>query len=147
MLRLLHMLPSCETFFHKADHFNRQFLCCEGRFKNLYPRNVSTLKETFFEKTDEFKIESTREQTLFKHVSLFLYLNQYALRVKEEKNNRNTHFDQEDWTQFGVTFNQFTRKTQSFVWQRSTVHYLGLLKEKKRIRSKKFYNENNIKSS
>ena len=87
--------PSCETFFHKADHFNRHLLCFEDRLKNLHPRIVSTLKETFFEKTDEFKIESTMEQTLFKQVSLFLCLNQYALRGKEEKNNKNTIFDQE----------------------------------------------------
>ena len=63
--------PSCDTFFHKADHFNRHLLCCKDRIKNIYPKNVYTLRETLFEKLDGFNIEYTIEQTLFKNIAIF----------------------------------------------------------------------------
>ena len=63
--------PTCDTFFHKADHFNRHLLCCKDRIKNIYPKNVYTLRETLFEKLDGFNIEYTIEQTLFKNVAIF----------------------------------------------------------------------------
>ena len=51
--------PTCDTFFHKADHFNRHLLCCKDRNKNFYPKNVYSLRETLFEKLDGFNIEYT----------------------------------------------------------------------------------------
>ena len=30
--------PTCDTFFHKADHFNHHLLCCKDRIKNIYPK-------------------------------------------------------------------------------------------------------------
>ena len=39
--------------------------------KNIYPKNVYTLRETLFEKLDGFNIEYTKEQTLFKNVAIF----------------------------------------------------------------------------
>ena len=42
--------PTCDTFFHKADHFNKHLLRCKDRIKNIYPKNVYTLRETLFEK-------------------------------------------------------------------------------------------------
>ena len=63
--------PTCDTFFHKADHFNKHLLRCKDRIKNIYPKNVYTLRETLFEKLDGFNIEYTKEQTLFKNVAIF----------------------------------------------------------------------------
>ena len=63
--------PTCDTFFHKADHFNKHLLRCKDRIENIYPKNVYTLRETLFEKLDGFNIEYTKEQTLFKNVAIF----------------------------------------------------------------------------
>ena len=42
--------PTCDTFFDKADQFQRDLLCCKDRIKNIYPKNVHTLRVTLFEK-------------------------------------------------------------------------------------------------
>ena len=62
--------PTCDTFFHKADHFNKHLPQCKDRIKNIYPKNVYALRETLFEKLDGFNIEYTKEQTLFKNVAM-----------------------------------------------------------------------------
>ena len=73
--------PTCDTFFHKADHFNRHLLCCKDRIKNTYPTIAYTLPRTLFEKLDEFNIEYTKEQTLIKKVAI-LTLNQLPCHPK-----------------------------------------------------------------
>ena len=73
--------PTSDTFFHKADHFNRHLLCCKERIKNIYPKSVYTLQETLFEKLDGFKIEYTKNKPYSK-MSLFSTLNQFACHPK-----------------------------------------------------------------
>ena len=63
--------PTCDTVFFKADNFNKHILPCKDRIKNIYRRNVYTLRETLFEKLDRFNIEYTKEKTLFKNVAIF----------------------------------------------------------------------------
>ena len=63
--------PTCDTFFYKVDHFNKHLLRCKDRIKNIYPKNVYTLRERLFEKLEGFNIEYTKEQTLFKNVAIF----------------------------------------------------------------------------
>ena len=63
--------PNCDTFFNISQNFNKLLLRCNNRIKNIYPKNVYTLRETFFEKLDGFNIEYTIEQTLFKNVAIF----------------------------------------------------------------------------
>ena len=39
--------PSCDTFFHKSDHFNHHILRCKNRVRHYYPKNVYELHENF----------------------------------------------------------------------------------------------------
>ena len=48
--------PSCDTFFHKSDHFNQHLLRCKDRLRHIYPKNVYGLCETLFEKLEGFSL-------------------------------------------------------------------------------------------
>ena len=63
--------PTCDIFFNVSQNFNKHLLRCKDRIKNIYPKNVYTLRETLFKKLDGFNIEYTKEQTLFKNVAIF----------------------------------------------------------------------------
>ena len=63
--------PTCDSFFKLSQNCNKHLLGCKERIKNIYPKNVYTLRETLFEKLDGFNIEYTIEQILFKNVAVF----------------------------------------------------------------------------
>ena len=56
--------PSCDTFFHKSDHFNQHLLRCKDRVRHFYPKNVYELRETLFEKVSE-------DNKLFNNLAIF----------------------------------------------------------------------------
>ena len=63
--------PSCDVFFNHSGHFNRHLRTCKERVKNVYPRGVYSLKETFFQKLENFSIAYPEDCTLFKNFSAF----------------------------------------------------------------------------
>ena len=63
--------PSCDTFFHKSDHFNRHLIRCEDIVRHIYPKNAYTLRETIFEKLDGFNIPYTEDQKLLSNAAIF----------------------------------------------------------------------------
>ena len=63
--------PTCDKFFLKAENVNMHLLPCKDRIKNIYHKIVYSLRETLFEKLDEFSIEYTKEQTLFQNFAIF----------------------------------------------------------------------------
>ena len=52
--------PICDSFFHKADHFNRHLFCCRDQVKTFI--HVYTLGEKLSEKLVGFNFEYTKEQ-------------------------------------------------------------------------------------
>ena len=71
--------PTCDTIFHKADHFNRHLLCCKDRIKNIYPKNVFTLSCL---KKWMVSTLSTPKKKPYSKMSLFLTLNQFSCHPK-----------------------------------------------------------------
>ena len=63
--------PSCDVFFSHSGHFNRHLKTCKERVKNVYPRGVYSLRETLFEKLDNFSIAYPEEYTLFNNLAVF----------------------------------------------------------------------------
>ena len=63
--------PSCDVFFNHSGHFNRHLKTCKERVKNIYPRGVYSLRETLFEKLDNFSIAYPEDYTLFKNLAVF----------------------------------------------------------------------------
>ena len=63
--------PTCDTFFNLSQNFNKHLLRCKDRIRNIYPKNVYTLRETLFEKLDGFNIQLTKERILFKSFAIF----------------------------------------------------------------------------
>ena len=63
--------PSCDVFFNHSGNFNRHLKTCKERVKNVYPRGVYSLRETLFEKLDNFSIAYPEDDTLFKNLALF----------------------------------------------------------------------------
>ena len=62
--------PSCDTFFHKSDHFHHHRLRCKVRVRHNYPKNVYELRQTFG-KLDGFNIPVTEVNKLFKNLAIF----------------------------------------------------------------------------
>ena len=58
-------------FFNHSGHFNRHLKNCKERAKNDYPRGVYSLRETLFEKLDNFSIAYPEDDTLFKNLAVF----------------------------------------------------------------------------
>ena len=64
--------PSCDVFFNHSGHFNRHLKTCKERVKNIYPRGVYySLRETLFEKLDNFSITYPEDYTLFRNFVVF----------------------------------------------------------------------------
>ena len=63
--------PSCDTFFHNSDHFNKHLIRCKDRVHYIYPKNAYILRETIFEKLDGCNIPYTEEHKLFRNVAIF----------------------------------------------------------------------------
>ena len=62
---------TCDKFFKHSGHFNRHVTSCDGRVKQIYPKSVYQLRETLFDKLDNFGIQYTDDQKLFKHFAIF----------------------------------------------------------------------------
>ena len=54
--------PNCDTFFNKTFNLERHLTTCNGRVKNVYPRNVYKTRETLFDKLDAFGVKYTSQQ-------------------------------------------------------------------------------------
>ena len=63
--------PSCDTFFHKSDHFNQHLLRCKDRVRHIYPKNVYELRETLFEKLEGFNLPVFDDNKLFSNLAIF----------------------------------------------------------------------------
>ena len=63
--------PICDTFFNRTFNLERHLATCSERVKNVYPRNVYQIRETFFDKLDSFSIRYTSEQKVFKNLAMF----------------------------------------------------------------------------
>ena len=63
--------PSCDVFFNHSGHFNRHLKTCKERVKNIYPRGAYSLRETLFEKLDNFSIAYPEDYTLFRIFVVF----------------------------------------------------------------------------
>ena len=58
-------------FFNHSGHFNRHLKTCKERVKNIYPRGVYSLRETLFEKLDNFSITYPEDYALFRNFVVF----------------------------------------------------------------------------
>ena len=58
-------------FFNHSGHFNRHLKTCKERVKNIYPRGAYSLRETLFEKLDNFSITYPEDYTLFRNFVVF----------------------------------------------------------------------------
>ena len=63
--------PSCDVFFNHSGHFNRHLKTCKERVKNIYPRGAYSLRETLFEKLDNFSITYPEDIALFRNFVVF----------------------------------------------------------------------------
>ena len=63
--------PSCDVFFNHSGNFNRHLKTCKERVKNVYPRGAYSLRETLFEKLDNFSIAYPEDHTLFRNFVVF----------------------------------------------------------------------------
>ena len=63
--------PSCDVFFNHSGNFNRHLKTCKERVKNVYPRSVHSLRETPFERLNNFSIAYPEDDTLFKNLAVF----------------------------------------------------------------------------
>ena len=63
--------PSCDVFFNHSGNFNRHLRTCKERVKNIYSRGVFLLKETLFQKLENFSIAYPEDCTLFKKFAVF----------------------------------------------------------------------------
>ena len=63
--------PSCEVFFNHSGNFNRHLKTCTQRVKNIYRRCAYSLRETLFEKLDNFSIAYPEQITLFRAFVVF----------------------------------------------------------------------------
>ena len=63
--------PTFDCYFNRPGNLERHLTTCQERVKQVYPKTVYQLKETFFDKLDSFNMPSTDKQQLFKNVALF----------------------------------------------------------------------------
>ena len=56
-----------DTILSKTGNLERHLITCGERVKHIYPKNVSQLRETLFEKLDFFNIPYREDQKLFKN--------------------------------------------------------------------------------
>ena len=62
---------SCDCFFNRSNNFNRHLMSCKDRVRDIYPKNVYTLRETLFEKLEGFNITVLKDNTLFNNLAIF----------------------------------------------------------------------------
>ena len=74
--------PTCDTFSHKADHFNRHLFCCKDRISKTFTPKKFILYERRCLKIWLGSILSTPNNKLYSKMSLFLTLNQFACHPK-----------------------------------------------------------------
>ena len=48
--------PSCDSFFKRSEFLKKHLPRCKDRVKHIYPKNVSELRETLFEKLEGFNL-------------------------------------------------------------------------------------------
>ena len=65
------------SFSAKLETWERHLVICKDRIKHVYPRNVYKLRETLFDKLDFFSIPNTKEQQLFKNLTVFDFDRQF----------------------------------------------------------------------
>ena len=58
-------------FFNKSDNFNKHLVRCKDRVKHIYPKNVYELRETLFEKLEEFSLPVSEDNKLFNNLAFF----------------------------------------------------------------------------
>ena len=58
-------------FFNHSGHFNRHLKTCKERVKNIYPCSAFSLRETLFEKLDNFSITYPEDYTLLRNFVVF----------------------------------------------------------------------------
>ena len=63
--------PNCDNFFNRTINLEPHVATRSERVKNVYPRSVYQIRETFFDKPDSFSIKYTSEQKLFKTLAIF----------------------------------------------------------------------------
>ena len=63
--------PSCDVFFNHSGNFNCHLKTCIERVENVYPRGAYFLRETLFEKLDNFSIAYPEDHTLFRNFVVF----------------------------------------------------------------------------
>ena len=63
--------PNCDTFFNRTFNLEQHLTTCSERVKSVYPRNVSQIGGTLFNKLDCFGINYTGEQKLVKNLAIF----------------------------------------------------------------------------
>ena len=63
--------PSCDTFLKRSEFLKKHPLRCEDRVKHIYPNNIYELRETLFEKLEEFNLLVSEDNKLFKSLALF----------------------------------------------------------------------------
>ena len=63
--------PSCDTFFHKSDHFNQHLLRCKDRVRHIYSKNVYELRKTLFEKLEGINLPVSVDNKLFNNLATF----------------------------------------------------------------------------
>ena len=49
--------PNCDTFFNRTFNLDRQTFTCSEGAKNIYPRNVYQIRETFSDKSGLFRYQ------------------------------------------------------------------------------------------
>ena len=81
--------PSCDTFFHKSDHFNHHLLRCKDRVRHIYPKNVYELHETLFEKLEGFNLPVSEDNKLFNNLEIFDF-ESICVPTKELKETQTT---------------------------------------------------------
>ena len=70
--------PSCDCFFNSSDNFNRHFMTSKGRVRDIYSKNVYTLRETLFEKLEVFNIPVSKDNTIFDNLANFDFESLYV---------------------------------------------------------------------
>ena len=76
---------TCDTFFSKTGNLERHSVTCNDRVKHFHPKNVYELRETLFEKLDDFNIPYRNEWKLSKSWQ-YLTLSPFAAKKQTQTN-------------------------------------------------------------
>ena len=101
---------SCDTFFHKSDHFNKHLVRCKHRVRHVYPKNAYTLRETVFEKLDGLNIPCIEDQKLVSNVAIFDSESKCVPTEKlKELTDQNNYMDWKACPHFRLNIFKFAR--------------------------------------